>query len=58
MPSLFAVSSRKLPVPAAQTLFILKSTTNPSLRDVYLASCPPNSKIVSIPGAKNVVPLA
>src|SRR3989304_5585569 len=36
MPSLSACSSRKLPVPAAQTLFISKSTTTPSLRAMYL----------------------
>ncbi|OQA08171.1 MAG: hypothetical protein BWY66_01108 [bacterium ADurb.Bin374] len=58
MPSLLAVSSRKLPVPAAQTLFMRKSTTKAWLSDVYFASWPPSSKIVSTSGRNWVVPRA
>ena len=46
-PSLAASSCRKLPVPAAQTLFMSKSTACRCSRRMYLASCPPISKIVS-----------
>ena len=38
--------SRKLPVPAAQTVFIAKSVTIPSRKIIILLSCPPISKIV------------
>ena len=47
MSSSSARSSRKLPVPAAHASFIVKSTTTPSCSEMYLASCPPISKIVS-----------
>ncbi len=45
--SFSACSSRKEPVPAAQALFISKSTTTPSFKDMYFESCPPISKTVS-----------
>ena len=51
MPSLSACSSRKEPVPAAQTLFISKSTTTPFFRAMYLESCPPISNMVSTSGS-------
>ena len=50
---LAACSSIKEPVPAAQILFIMKSTTSPSLREIYLESCPPISKTVSASGFQN-----
>ncbi len=51
MPSRSACSSRNEPVPAAQALFISKSTTAPSLRLMNFESCPPISKIVSTNGS-------
>ena len=51
MPSRSACSSRNDPVPAAQALFISKSTTAPSRRLIYFESCPPISKIVSTVGS-------
>ncbi len=58
MPSLSACSSRKEPVPAAQTLFISKSTTTPSLRAMYLESCPPISNMVSTSGSISAAAVA
>ncbi len=52
MPSFSACSSRNEPVPAAQTLFISKSTTAPRFRLMYLESWPPISKIVSTSGSR------
>jgi len=49
--SFSACSSRKEPVPAAQTLFISKSTTTPLSTLIYFESCPPISKIVSTLGS-------
>ncbi|GBE01407.1 hypothetical protein BMS3Abin08_00836 [bacterium BMS3Abin08] len=49
--SFSACSSRKEPVPAAHALFISKSTITPSLREIYLESWPPISKIVSTSGS-------
>ena len=57
-PSLAASSCRKLPVPAAQTLFMSKSTACRSSRRMYLASCPPISKIVSTSGSAAIAPRA
>ncbi|OPZ72242.1 MAG: hypothetical protein BWY83_00751 [bacterium ADurb.Bin478] len=47
MSSSSARSSRKLPVPAAQASFMVKSTTTPSCSEMNFESCPPISKIVS-----------
>ena len=58
MPSFSACSSRKLPVPAAQTLFISKSTTTPVLERMNLESWPPISKIVSTSGSKKTAAVA
>ena len=58
MPSFSACSSRKVPVPAAQTLFISKSTTTPWSSVMYLESWPPISKIVSTSGSKNAAAVA
>ena len=49
--SFSACSSRKDPVPAAQALFISKSTIIPSLIEIYFESCPPISNIVSTSGS-------
>ncbi len=57
-PSFSACSSRKEPVPAAQTLFISKSTTLPSLMEMYLESWPPISKMVSTSGSISTAALA
>ena len=46
-----ACSSRNDPVPAAQILFITKSSMRPSRTWMYFESCPPISKIVSTSGA-------
>ena len=51
MPSFSACSSKKEPVPAAQTLFIIKSTMAPFFREMYLLSWPPISKMVSTSGS-------
>src|SRR3990172_3230715 len=51
MPRRSACSSRNEPVPAAQALFISKSTTAPFRRLINLASCPPISNIVSTDGS-------
>jgi len=53
-----ACSSRKEPVPAAQTLFMVKSTTAPFSSETYLASCPPISKMVSTRGSACTAPRA
>ena len=45
-----ACSSTKEPVPAAQILFIWKSATSPSFREINLESWPPISKTVSACG--------
>ena len=47
-PSLTACSSMKLPVPAAQTLFMTEEVTIPFFKVVNFASCPPISMIVSV----------
>ncbi len=57
-PSFSACSSRKDPVPAAQTLFISKSTTLPPQILMYLESCPPISKTVSTSGQASTAALA
>ncbi|OPZ23968.1 MAG: hypothetical protein BWZ01_03010 [Deltaproteobacteria bacterium ADurb.BinA179] len=46
----FACSSRKLPVPAAQTVFMTEKVTRPLFRVVNFESCPPISMIVSTSG--------
>jgi len=46
------------PVPAAQTLFIAKSTTAPLSMLMYLESWPPISKIVSTSLRMNAAPVA
>jgi|GEM_PF-5656193 len=46
-----ACSSRKEPVPAAQALFISKSTITPSFRAMNFESWPPISKMVSTLGS-------
>src|SRR5512147_2146834 len=51
MPSRSACSSKNEPVPAAQALFISKSTTAPFARLMNLESCPPISKMVSTEGS-------
>jgi hypothetical protein len=56
--SLRACSSRKLPVPAAHTLFISKSTMTPSSMEMYFESCPPISKIVSTAGSMKAAAVA
>ena len=53
-----ACSSMKEPVPAAQTLFIWKSTTRPSRTLTYLESWPPISKTVSTCGSAATAPRA
>ncbi len=58
MPSLSACSSKKEPVPAAQTLFISKSTTTPSFKAMNLESCPPISNIVSTCGSISAAAVA
>ncbi len=50
-PKCSACSSRNDPVPAAQILFITKSSMCPSRTWMYFESCPPISKIVSTSGA-------
>ena len=49
-PSLSACSSMKLPVPAAQTLFMTEEVTMPFFMVVNFASWPPISMIVSVSG--------
>ena len=51
IPKLSACSSKKDPVPAAQTLFISKSTMAPFSKRINLESCPPISIIVSTSGS-------
>ena len=51
MRSRSACSSRNDPVPAAQALFIVKSTTAPRLMRTNLLSCPPISMSVSTCGS-------
>jgi len=58
MPSFSACSSRNEPVPAAQTLFIVKSTTTPLSMLMNFESCPPISKIVSTVGSRYIAPVA
>ena len=58
MPCLLASSWRKLPVPAAQTLFMSKSRGWVLTMEMYFESCPPISKIVSISGSISTAPLA
>ena len=58
MPSFSACSSRKLPVPAAQALFMVKSLTRPFSSRTYLESCPPISKMVSTSGQMNAEAVA
>jgi len=58
MPSFSACSSRKDPVPAAQTLFISKSTTVPLSMLMYLESWPPISKTVSTVGSRSMAAVA
>ena len=58
MPIRAACSSTKEPVPAAQILFIWKSTTSPFFRLMYLLSCPPISKTVSTSGTQCAAPFA
>ena len=48
--SLRACSSMKLPVPAAQTLFMTERVTRPSRSVVNFESCPPISMMVSTSG--------
>ena len=50
MPSLAAWWSKKEPVPAAQTVFMAKSTTIPSRSIIILESCPPISIMVFTSG--------
>ena len=54
MPSLSACSSRNDPVPAAQALFISKSTMTPLSMLIYLESWPPISKMVSTSGSISI----
>lgn len=58
IPMRAACSSTKEPVPAAQILFIWKSTTLPFFRLMYLLSCPPISKTVSTSGTQCAAPFA
>ena len=58
IPSFSACSSRKDPVPAAQTLFISKSTITPFWMLMYFESWPPISKMVSTLGSMQIAPVA
>ena len=58
MPSRAAWWSRKLPVPAAQTVFMPKSATIPSSSSTSLLSCPPISMMVRAPGTARAVATA
>ncbi len=58
MPILSACSSRNEPVPAAQTLFISKSTTTPFFNAIYFESWPPISNIVSTVGSMTAAAVA
>ncbi len=51
-PNLLASSCRKLPVPAAHTLFMSKSSGLAFSSQMYLESCPPISKTVSTLGSR------
>ena len=56
--NLVACSWRNEPVPAAHTLFISKSTTDPFLTEMYFESCPPISNMVSTLLSISMVALA
>ena len=51
-------SSMKEPVPAEQASFMAASTTRPPSSRMYLASCPPISKMVSTRGSTWRAPAA
>ncbi len=58
IPCLLASSCRKLPVPAAQTLFMSKSSGWVLVMETYFESWPPISMIVSTAGSISTAPRA